>query len=126
MKSLFPSYCRALGYLFLIFALSFPMVLFYLNFLTDDNLLLAKASVKLVVIFGLLLMFFAKRKNEASMPEYREKSIVYGLILTTIYLFVDMLLHILSQDLSYTDGSSFLVFLVLSNVCFEYFTISKR
>ncbi|WP_018109111.1 hypothetical protein [Bacteroides propionicifaciens] len=126
MRALFPSYCRALGYLVLIFALSFPLLLFYLNVLTDDNLLLVKVSVKLVLIFGALLMLFAKRNNKTSMSVYREKSIVFGLILTTIYLFADMFLHIISQDLTYTDGSSFLVFLILSNACFEYFTISKR
>ena len=71
-------------------------------------------------------MLFAKRNNKTSMSVYREKSIVFGLILTTIYLFADMFLHIISQDLTYTDGSSFLVFLILSNACFEYFTISKR
>ena len=126
MKSLFPSYCRSLGYLVLIIALAFPLILFYFNYLTDDNLLLVKVSVKLVFIFGSLLMLFAKRNNEVVMVKYRERSIIYGLILTTIYLFADMLLHIIEQDMSYTDGSSFLVSLILSNACFEYFTISKR
>ena len=108
-------------------AVVFPFIAWNLELLTDDNFSVFKASIKLILIAGAFLLLFAKRGEENKEIEtYRGRSILYGLFLTWIYLFAEMMYHIIIRDISYVDSSSFLTFLILSNVCFEFFTILKK
>ena len=127
MKALFPKFCRKAGYTTLGLAVVFPFIAWNLELLTDDNFSVFKASIKLILIAGAFLLLFAKRGEENKEIEtYRGRSILYGLFLTWIYLFAEMMYHIIIQDISYVDSSSFLTFLILSNVCFEFFTILQK
>lgn len=127
MKALFPKYCRKVGYTTLGLAIIFPFIAWYMKLLTDDNFLVFKAAVKILLIAGALLLFFACRiREDKEVENYRSRSIQYGLFLTLIYLFGEMCYHILIQDATYVDSSSFLTFLIFSNICLEFFTITRK
>ena len=126
MKALFPVYCRKVGYTTLGLSICLPFGAWYFNLLTDSNLLAYKAAVKILLIAGALLLFFAQRRAENGFVEKcRSQSVVYGVFLTLLYLFIEMAYHIYIQDASYVDSSSFLTFLIISNVCLEYNIITK-
>lgn len=126
MNHIFPQYCRLLGYAVLAFPILFFILLWQLGFLTDFNLLLVKSSAKLIWILGAILLLFAKRSNEEQIKQYRAKALLSGIGLTTVFLFISMMYHIYNQHIDYSDSSSFLIFLILSNACFEFYTLYKK
>lgn len=126
MRSIFPQYCRLLGYAILAAPILFFILFWQTGYLTDQNLLLIKAASKLIWIMGALLLFFAKRDHEEVVSKQRSRAILFGMILTIIYLFGSMIYHISIQDHTYSDSSSFLIFLILSNGSLEFYNFSKK
>ena len=126
MKALLPVYCRKVGYTTLGLSICLPFAAWYLDLLNDSNLLVYKAAIKILLIAGALLLFYARRRGEnSSVEDCRSRAITYGVFITLFYLFVEMAYHIYHQDISYVDSSSFLTFLIISNVCLEYNIITK-
>lgn len=126
MNHIFPPYCRLLGYAVLAFPILFFILLWQLGFLTDLNLQLVKYSAKLIWIMGAILLFFSQRSDEERMKGYRAKALFNGIVLTTFFLFASMMYNIYNPELAYSESSSFLIFLILSNGCFEFYTIYKK
>ncbi len=127
MKALFPRFCRRLAYTFIGLVLVSPFIAWFLGLITDDNLLVTKISIKLFLMIGAVVLFFAKRNGEDEQVEkYRSRSVQYGLFTTLIYFTVEMFYYVMVQDVSYVDSSSFLTFLIFINIFFEYFTIMRK
>ena len=127
MKALFPRFCRRLGYTFIGLVIISPFIAWYFDLITNDNLLVTKVSVKLFLMIGTLVLFFAKRTGEGvKIEQYRIKSVLYALFATLIYFTVEMFYYVLAQNAAYVDSSSFLTFLIFMNVFFEYFTIIRK
>ena len=127
MKALFPGNCRMLGFAILALAIFTPFLLFFVGVLTDENLQMVKSSVRIVSIAGALMLFFSRRKNEGELIEkLRVKSLGFSLILTFIYLFMMLVYHLSIGDVGYVDSSSFLIFIVISDICLEYFVVKSN
>lgn len=127
MKALFPENCRALGFVVLALAVFGPFILFFMGGLVDSNLALVKAIVKVLCIVGALLLFFSMRKGEGKGIEHlRVKALSLGLIFTTLFLILSLIYNVAIGNMGYIDSSSFLIFLILSDICLEYFVIRNN
>ena len=121
MKPLFPPFCRILGYLLLAATLLGPFVLYILNLITDDNLLLVKEGFKLLGMIGALLILFAYLPAENKQTLLiRSKSTQYAMFFTLLFLFLSMVYRLFTQDALGTDSSSFLIFLIFNVLCLEF------
>ncbi len=124
MKALFPKGCRALGFVILALSIFVPFILFFLGMVTDNNLSLIKACIKVLCIVGALLLFFSMRRFEGeNIEKYRTKAVSVGLVLTLIYLVISLVYNLSIGNNAYTDSSSFLIFLILTDISLEYFVI---
>ncbi|NLI64256.1 MAG: hypothetical protein GX367_05935 [Bacteroidales bacterium] len=125
MKPLFPSYCRAMGYVVLAITLLGPFVLYFMGMITDSNLLVVKESFKLIGMVGALLILFAYTADEdENTSEIRSKATRNAIFLMVLFLFLGMVYRIFKHDVSDTEGPSFLIFLILNVLCLE-FSIKK-
>lgn len=127
MKALFPKNCRLVAFILFAIAIFTPFILFFTNVLTDYNLQLVKSSVLMICMVSALLLFFSKRKSEGENTEkLRAKSLNASLLLTFIYLFISLIYHLSIGDVNHIDSSSFLMFLIISDICLEYFVVKSN
>lgn len=122
MKSLFPQSGRLISFIILALSIALPFILFFTGYLSDDNLALIKASIKISAMFGALLLFFSRRRKEPDQVEkYRVKSVKLSIFFTFLFLFLLHVYHFCIGETTYTDSSSFLIFLIVANICMEFF-----
>lgn len=121
MKALLPVYCRPLGYVILVFALFIPFILVMMGKVTDTNLLFYKECTKLLMIVGALMIIFALSKSESRETEQiRNSATRNAIFLTVLFVFGGMLYRVATGDLITVDTSSFLTFLIMNVLCFEF------
>lgn len=121
MKALLPVYCKIVGYVLLLLSIFTPFALFISGAVTDNNLLLYKEMIKLLMIIGLLLILLARTKNETPETEViRIKAMRNGFFLTVLFLFGNMIYKLYDSSISFADSSSFIIFMVMNVLCLEY------
>lgn len=121
MKALLPVFCRPMGYIILLFSIFLPFVLYFLGKINDGNLLFYKECLKLLMMFGALMILFAYHKNESKLTqEIRSKATCYAMFITVLFVFGTMLYKIYSGDIITVDNSSFLTFLIINVLCLEF------
>lgn len=121
MKALLPAYCRPLGYVVLLVALSTPFLLLMSGVITNANLLFYKECTKLLMMAGCILIIFALSKDENRETEHiRNTAVRNAIFLTFFFIFGGMLWRIVEGDVVNVDTSSFLIFLAFNVLCVEY------
>ncbi|MDR0972678.1 MAG: hypothetical protein LBM61_01665 [Prevotellaceae bacterium] len=121
MKALLPPFCRPMGYIVLAIAVCLPFLMYFTGRMTDDNLMFYKECAKLLLMFGALMTLLALCKDESHQTEQiRIWATRAAILLTVFFLFAQMLYHLTIRHVAYTDGSSFLIFLILNILCLEF------
>lgn len=121
MKALLPVYCRILGYIILLIAIFAPFGLAIYGVITNDNLLLYKEVIKLLMIIGLLMILLAHTKNEnENTGKIRVKAMRNAFAFTIIYIFGSMLYRLFKGDIELVDTSSFIIFMAMNVICLEF------
>ena len=121
MKALLPVFCRPLGYVILFVSLFIPFLLVMQGMVTDSNLLFYKECTKLLMMLGAVMILFALSRNEGRETEIiRNKATRNAIFLTVLFLFGGMLYRVATGDIMTVDTSSFLIFLIINELCLEF------
>jgi membrane-associated HD superfamily phosphohydrolase len=121
MKALLPVYCRPLGYVVLALSIFMPFLLVMAGRITDSNLLFYKECIKLLMMVGALMILFAYTKNESkSTEQIRCNSTRVAMFLTMFYVFGMMIYRLSNGDIQSVDTTSFLTFLIITVLCYEF------
>lgn len=127
MKALLPVFCRPLGYIILIIALFIPFILAMLGMVTDNNLLFYKECTKLLMIIGALMILLALSKNESiEIERIRIKAMRQAVFFTIIFIFGNMLYRVAVKDMNSADSTSFLIFMIINVLCFEFGMVKAK
>ena len=121
MKGILPSYCKTMGYSILICCIFLPFIAFVMGYINDSNLMLVKATIKLMVWFSLFMIFLARTKGENEhTSQIRIKSSCYALYFIFIYYIVMLIKGIYSDNLETADSSTIIVYMAFNVACLEY------
>ena len=121
MKALLPVFCRPLGYFVIALALFLPFLMLMVGKMTDGNLLFYKECSKLLMMLGAVMILFAFTKNESKETEQiRNQATRNAIFLTVLFIFGGMLYRVWKGDIMSVDTSSFLIFLILNVLCWEF------
>ena len=121
MKPLFPVFCRPMGYFILVISLILPFAMYFAGKLTDGNILFYKECVKLLMMFGSLMILFAYTKTETSATEeVRNNATRWAMFITVLFVFGNMLFKVYRGNVMTMDNSSFLTFLIINVLCLEF------
>jgi membrane-associated HD superfamily phosphohydrolase len=122
MKALLPVYCRPLGYVLLAFCVFAPFLMAMTGHITNSNLTFYKECFKLLMMVGALMILFAYNRNESkSTEQIRCNSTRVAMFVTLFYVFAMMIYHISSGDSISADSTSFIVFLIIDVICYEFY-----
>lgn len=121
MKPLLPSYCRPLGYVLLAFSVFAPFILLMGGWITDANLIFMKECIKLLMIFAALFILLAINKNESKcLEKVRITAMRRAVYITVVFIFGSMLYHVAAKDITSSETSTFLIFLLFNVICLEF------
>lgn len=121
MKALLPVYCRFFGYTLLLLSIFTPFILIMYHVVTDNNLLLYKELIKLLIMAGLLMILLARTKNENDKTEIiRIKAMRNAFFLTILFVFGSMIYRLSDGNVPAVDSSSFIIFMAMNVLCLEF------
>ncbi len=126
MKGILPVYCRTMGYVLLVLSVFAPFMLFMFGLIHNDNLLLTKAAIKLLVWFSLFMIFLARVKDEnEETSKIRVKAICYALYLLSIYYIIMLARSVYHGNVEEADNSIGIIYMAFNVICLE-FCLQKR
>lgn len=126
MKAILPKFCRPLGYGMIGLALFLPFVMFLAGRVTDANLLLYKECVKLLMMIGAFMIFFAYTADEnEEVSRLRGQAARNAILITIVFIFGTMIYRVYKHDFHAATSSTFLIYLLIQVLCWE-FELNKR
>lgn len=121
MKGILPVPCRIAGYALLLLAVFVPMLMYMFGMVHDNNLVLIKLGMKLVVWISLFMVFLAKVKDENNETGgVRLKSMKYALYAWGIYYIIVLVKAAIDNDMQEADNSIGIVYMVINVICWEF------
>ncbi len=121
MKGILPAYCRTMGYIIIVICIFVPFFMFIFRMIDDTNLMLVKASIKLLVWCALFMIFLARTKNENDHTnKIRVKSVWYALYFIFIYYIIMLIKGVYDGNLAEADNSILIVYMAFNVICLEF------
>jgi len=93
---------------------------------TDANLLLYKECVKLLMMIGAFMIFFAYTADENDeTSRLRGQAARNAILITIVFIFGTMIYRVYKHDFHTATSSTFLIYLLIQVLCWE-FELNKR
>jgi hypothetical protein len=110
-----------MGYVILALCIFMPFLMFFTGQITDANIIFYKECIKLLMMVGALMILFAYTKNESKATEQiRCNSTRMAMFFTVFYVFGMMLYHVAQGGIASADSTSFITFLIINVLCYEF------